>query len=64
MVAFVVTVAELSSDVLIKTQKNQILAAEKIEEEIVVQTQIKIMLNAESMLRQEDNANYVDINAA
>ena len=63
MVAFVVTVAELSSDVLIKTQKNQILAAEKIGEEIVVQTQIKIILNAESMLRPEDNASYVDINA-
>ena len=64
MVEFVATAAELSSDVPTKIQKNQILAAEKIEEEIVAWTQIKIMLNAESMLRQEDNANYVDINAA
>ena len=61
MVEFVVTVAELFSDGLIKIQKSQIFHAGKIEEEIVVQAQVKIKINAELMSRLDDNANYVAI---
>ena len=61
MVEFVATAVELFSDGLIKTQKSQIFPAEKTEEEIIAQTQVKIKTNAELMSRLDDNANYVAI---
>ena len=62
MVEFVATAVELFSDGLIKTQKSPIFPAEKTEEEIIAQTQVKIKTNAELMSRLGDNANYVAIN--
>ena len=61
MVEYVATAVELFSDGLIKIQKSPIFPAGKIEEETVVQAQVKIKINAESMSRLDDNANYVAI---
>ena len=61
MVEFVATAVELFSVELIKPQKSPIFPAEKTEEEIVAQAQVKIKANAELMSRLDDNANYVGI---